>query len=184
MSTDCIDDFCSQMTRASLLNKSATCSHHRMEGADEYSQTSGSNPREVGIVQMSPTRPIPRVDEQSLEPMSFAGLLPLPVLLSTIDVYFLYCHNQPYSFFHEANFRRRLSDGLIPDHLLFAILATAVRFSTHPFFAGKTHEAAVTYANKSWRSIVGSCFARNEVADVMTVQTITLLAIFDFTGEP
>lgn len=132
----------------------------------------------------SPLHPIPRPDEgiQQPEAVSFAGLLPLPVLLSTVDVYFRCCHNQPYSFFHEENFRHRLSHGLIPDHLLFAVLASAVRFSTHSFFKGQTHDLAVTYANKSWRSIVAKCLARSDTADIMTVQTITLLSIFDFTG--
>jgi hypothetical protein len=120
---------------------------------------------------------------QSIEPVSFAGLVPLPVLLSTVDVYFQCCHNKPYSFFHEESFRRRLSDGLIPDHLLFAVLATAVRFTTNPFFKGKEPNIAVTYANKSWKSIVASCFAQNDAPDIMTVQTITLLAIFDFSVD-
>jgi hypothetical protein len=120
-------------------------------------------------------------DEQLQEQVSFAGLLPLPVLLETVNVFFTYCHNQPYSFFHEVNFRQRLSNGEIPDHLLFAVLANAVRFSENPFFEDK-HDAAVLYANKSWKSIVSSCFATNRVADIRTVQTITLLSIFDFTG--
>jgi hypothetical protein len=110
-------------------------------------------------------------------------MLPLPVILSTVDEFFQYSHNQPYSFFHEGNFRQRLSAGQIPDHLLFAVLATAIRFSKHPFFEGRTHEAAVAYANRSWRSIVASCFIGGESADIRTVQTITLLSIFDFTGK-
>ncbi|CAI7586310.1 unnamed protein product [Penicillium manginii] len=108
--------------------------------------------------------------------------IPSPVLLSSIDLYFTYCHQQPYSFFHEENFRQRLMNGLIPDHLLFAVLATAVRFSTNSFFQGRTREATTTYANRSWKAIVHRCFTRNDTADLMTVQTITLLAIFDFTG--
>ncbi|KAE8378086.1 fungal-specific transcription factor domain-containing protein [Aspergillus bertholletiae] len=108
--------------------------------------------------------------------------IPLPVLLSTIDLYFAHCHQQPYSFFHEENFRQRLTNGLIPDHLLFAVLATSVRFSTNSFFQGRTQEISTAYANRSWKAIVHRCFNRNDTADVMVVQTITLLAIFDFTA--
>lgn len=122
-------------------------------------------------------------DTEDQDQVSFAGLLPLPVLLETVDLYFTYCHNQPYSFFHEGEFRRKLSDGKIPDHLLFAALASAVRFSTNPFFGDRTHEVAINYANRSWRSIVSTCFAANQVADIITVQTITLLGLFDFTGK-
>ena len=120
-------------------------------------------------------------NEEPVEQVSFTGLLPLPVLLETVDAYFTYCHNQPYSFFHELNFRKRLSKGEIPDHLLFAVLASAVRFSQNPFFEDR-HETAVLYANKSWKSIVSSCFSANKIADIRTVQTLTLLSIFDFTG--
>ena len=121
-------------------------------------------------------------DQNPSNPVSFTELAPLPVILSVVDDYFHCCHNQPYSFFHEESFRHRLSNGFLPDHLLLAVLASAVRFSSHPFFNGKTHEVAVSYADKSWKSIVSSCFAREEGTDIMTVQTITLLSIFDFTG--
>jgi hypothetical protein len=108
-------------------------------------------------------------------------LPPISVLLEAVDLFFLYCHNQPYSFFHEGNFRQRLANKEVADHVLFAVLANAIRFSTNPFFNNK-YEAAVSYANKSWQSIVSTCFAAHQVADVQSVQTITLLAIFDFTG--
>lgn len=115
-------------------------------------------------------------------PVSFAGLLPLPVILETVDVYFTYCHNQPYSFFHEESFRAKLTQGKIPDHLLFAMLATAVRFSKNPYFKD-IFETAAFYANKSWRAIVSTCFSANKASDLMTVQTVTLLSILDYTGE-
>ncbi|EXJ71226.1 uncharacterized protein A1O5_05032 [Cladophialophora psammophila CBS 110553] len=113
---------------------------------------------------------------------NYEGCLPVPVLESTIDAYFEHCHNQPYSFFHEANFRQKYSDGTIPDHLLFAILANAVRFSTESFFGDKIFDFAVAFANQSWKSIVSTCFAANQSADLHTVQTVTLLSIFDFTA--
>lgn len=164
------------------LLKQPVYQSHPMQCSDRASFSS-LNRTELGTLQ-SPNVSHQRADDttQGVEPVSFTGLLPLPVLLDTIDLYFSCCHNQSYSFFHEKNFRQRLSDGLIPDHLLFAILASAVRFSSHAFFEGRKHEMAVTYANRSWRSIVSSCIAQNNVADITTVQTITLLAIFDFTA--
>ncbi|KAH8803719.1 fungal-specific transcription factor domain-containing protein [Xylogone sp. PMI_703] len=167
-----------------LLKRPSTCQHGGTEHCDEVSQASSMNihgatdnhsQRQNAIFEINESR-------QSIEQASFPGLLPLPVLLSTVDLYFRRCHNQPYSFFHEGNFRHRLSNGLIPDHLLFAVLATAIRFSSNSFFREQTREIAVTYANKSWKSIVSSCFTRNDAVDIMTVQTITLLAIFDFTA--
>ena len=168
----------------SLLRRPETSRHSRLENSHEAPFASSVKQQECLYHEPSLAQNIPTVLDRgnSTEQVSFTGLVPLPVLLYMIDVYFECCHNQPYSFFHEQNFRDRLSNGSIPDHLLFAVLATAARFSTNPFFKGKTHEAAVTYANKSWKSIVASCFARNDAANIMTVQTITLLAIFDFTG--
>ncbi|OAL32891.1 hypothetical protein AYO20_07682 [Fonsecaea nubica] len=114
----------------------------------------------------------------------FLRLAPLPVLLETVDIYFTFCHNQPYSFFHEGNFRDRLSRGEIPDHLLFAVFSNAIRFSGNSFFEHTKEQAATTHANRSWNLIVETCFAANQKADIRTVQTITLLAIFDFTAGP
>ncbi|RMZ83261.1 hypothetical protein DV738_g1273, partial [Chaetothyriales sp. CBS 135597] len=123
----------------------------------------------------------PDINSEREDSVAFAGLLPLPIILETLDIYFTWCHNQPYSFFHEESFRTKLSQGKIPDHLLFAILASAVRFSKNPFF-DDIFETALFYSNKSWQSIVSSCFSANKVADLMTVQTVTLLAILDYTA--
>lgn len=108
--------------------------------------------------------------------------MPFEVLSDVVNLYFSYSHNQPYSFFHEGNFRQRLTDGLLPDYLTFAILANAARFSTHTFFHGNPSSFAETYANRSWHAIVSNVFTRAEAPDFCTVQAITLLAIFDFTG--
>ncbi len=118
----------------------------------------------------------------NLEQRSFTDWVPLPILLETVDNFFIHCHNQPYCFFHEANFRQSLSKREIPQHLLYAIMASAVRFSNNPFFEDKG-EAAEVYATKSWDSLVPSSIAHNGVKDLQCVQTITLLAIFDLTGS-
>jgi hypothetical protein len=156
--------------------------HARSLVNDKYKPDRRASYRSTDDPEQPSSRSSVVLDGREPEQVSFAGLMPLPVLLETLDIFFTYCHNQPYSFFHEENFRRRLSNGELPDHLLFAVLANAIRFSANPFFENNTHEAAVTYANRSWKSIVSSCFAANQVADIRTVQTITLLSIFDFTG--
>ena len=113
---------------------------------------------------------------------SFTDLVPLPLLLETVDLFFLHCHNQPYCFFHEAKFRQSLSKRELPQHLLYAVMASAVRFSDNPFFEDKD-EAAEVYATKSWDSLVPSHITHNGVGDLQSVQTVTLLAIFDLTGS-
>lgn len=109
--------------------------------------------------------------------------MPQGVFMAVIDAYFHYCHNQPYSFFHEENFRRRLRAQIIPKHLVLTIVATAVRFCPHPYFAKRVHGASVDYANMAWKLIVADCFTVGKVAEVSTVQTVALLGLFDFTGK-
>lgn len=106
-----------------------------------------------------------------------------PYFLELIDIYFSYCHNQPYSFFHEGKLRRQIAANEVPEHLIFAIAATAVRFSKNPLFEGRHRDVAINYADRSWSYIVSDCFATNQRLDIRTVQTITLLSIFDFTGK-
>lgn len=102
--------------------------------------------------------------------------------MAVIDSYFTYCQNQPYSFFHEETFRQRLSEQAIPRHLVLAVMATAVRFCSHPYFSGRALEMSIEYANRSWKLIVSDCFTVGNVAEVSTVQTVALLGLFDFTG--
>ena len=85
---------------------------------------------------------------------SFDTLPPPPVLNALLDVYFTRVHNQPYSFFHEATFRRKLAQSTLPDYLIFAVLVSALRFSTDPFFQNVLHEAATGYARESWKQLV------------------------------
>lgn len=107
---------------------------------------------------------------------------PDDVFMAIIDSYFTYCQNQPYSFFHEQNFRQRLSNQTIPSHLVLAVMATAVRFCSHPYFAGRALEMSIEYANRSWKLIVSDCFTIARAAEVSAVQTVALLGLFDFTG--
>ena len=109
--------------------------------------------------------------------------IPEDVLISIVDAYFIHAQNQPYSFFHEATFRQRLAQNALADHLVLAVAASAVRFCGHPQLPADTHEVAVSYANKSWKSVVSNCFGTSTAANVSIVQTIALLALFDFTGK-
>ncbi|RFU28893.1 hypothetical protein B7463_g7455, partial [Scytalidium lignicola] len=106
------------------------------------------------------------------------------VLESLIDTYFSCVHNQPYSFFHEQSFRQRLANGVLPDYLKFAVLATALQFSENPYYNGARHEASTSYARKSWKQIVSVWFAPETDPDINICQAITLLSIIDFTGKP
>src|SRR5579871_6080291 len=81
------------------------------------------------------------------EQVSFAGLIPLLVLLETLDIFSICCHYQQYSFFHEGNFRRRLSNGELPDHLLFAVLANAIRVSL-------IHFSRTTHTKPPWPMLI------------------------------
>ncbi|KAF5686543.1 zn 2cys6 transcription factor [Fusarium circinatum] len=107
---------------------------------------------------------------------------PEDVLMAVVDSYFTYCQNQPYSFFHEETFRQGLAQHAIPKHLVLAVMATAVRFCSHPYYSGRALEMSVEYANRSWKLIVSDCFTVGKVAEVSTVQTVALLGLFDFTA--
>ncbi|KAF4425939.1 Transcriptional activator protein UGA3 [Colletotrichum fructicola] len=108
--------------------------------------------------------------------------VPEDVVAAAVDAYFFYCHNQPYSFFHEAHFRRRLSERTVPTHLLLTIVATAGRFCSHPYFTGRVHEASVDCANRAWKLIVSDCFTEGTGTEISAVQTVALLGLFDFTA--
>ena len=120
---------------------------------------------------------------QPSEPLVDDFGTPEEPFIAVIDAYFRFCHNQPYSFFHEENFRQGLRAHMIPKHLVLTVMAVAVRFCPHPYFAGRVHEASVDYANRAWKLIVADCFTVGKVAEVSTVQTVALLGLYDFTGE-
>ena len=100
-----------------------------------------------------------------------------------MDTYFSRCHNQPYAFFHESIFRYRLDTGQLPDFLVFALLATALRFYTGPYYGEQQQEALKQYANASWRFIAAHWVAAEEVPTIEVVQAITFISIIDFTGS-
>lgn len=111
---------------------------------------------------------------------SFTTLPPKDIIRSAADLYFKHCHNQPYSLFHEQSLREKIETDEIPSHLLFALIASTVRYSNNPYFNDKS--AAVSgYAAQSWKSIVMPWNGLQSEAELSIVQTILLLAIIDYT---
>lgn len=94
----------------------------------------------------------------------------------------MHCQNQPYSYFHENTFRRKLAEGSLPEYLILAFLATALRFSTDPYFRNMQAAAADAYASASWKAIVSQQLTQEDGMDLQIVQAANLLAIIDFTG--
>ncbi|KAH6663977.1 hypothetical protein F5X68DRAFT_177695, partial [Plectosphaerella plurivora] len=109
-------------------------------------------------------------------------LVPPPVLRSVFRDYFRHAHNQPYSFFHEPSFWTRLDAGLLPDHLLLAVLSHALRFSSDSFFGDRAMATSNLFANMAWKAIVYLYFQERADADLAAVQTITILSMYDFTA--
>lgn len=68
----------------------------------------------------------------------------------------------------------------MPQHLLFAFLASSVRYSEDPYYADKVG-AISAYAVQAWKAMV---MPWNGIeTDISIVQTILLLAIIDYTGK-
>jgi hypothetical protein len=114
-----------------------------------------------------------------------ASLLPeRATLIGLIDTYFTYCHCQPYAYFHEPTFRQRFEDNLLPSSLLLAVSATACRFKTDDGVNSSSHTID-TYASAAWAQVFQQMFSYYDEPDVTAVQTISMLAVIDFTaGHP
>jgi hypothetical protein len=57
--------------------------------------------------------------------------LPPPEVMDEIaNLYFIHCHNQPYSVFHEGAFKMKLSAGLIEPQVQYCVLGMSIRFVT------------------------------------------------------
>ncbi|KAJ4152143.1 hypothetical protein NW765_017652 [Fusarium oxysporum] len=108
--------------------------------------------------------------------------LPSDVRQSLLDTFFEYCHDQPYSYFDESSFRRRFSNGLLPEHLVLAVHVSALRFSNHEYFGGSVRETARLYAQEAARLVMHSSMQTDTPPSVHEVQTLGMLAIIDFTA--
>ncbi|KAH8691352.1 fungal-specific transcription factor domain-containing protein [Talaromyces proteolyticus] len=152
----------------SLLNEMSTQASNMRRGFS-YSMPTDTQSSSRAQVQLSPES-------------KFNSGPPMSVLESLTDVYFTYCHNQPYCYFIESKFRERLQEGALPRYVLLAFAATAVRYSSHPYFEGQTREAMETYARGAWNIILHQVFSSEQGLDIYVVQATNLLAIVDFTG--
>jgi hypothetical protein len=108
-------------------------------------------------------------------------LPPRHIIGAAVDLYFRYCHNQPYSLFHEGSLRSKLELDEPPNYLAFALVASTVRYSGDDFFHDKK-AATVAYAQHSWKSIDMPWDGLQSDDELAVVQTILLLAIIDYTG--
>lgn len=110
--------------------------------------------------------------------------------LELASVYFQRCHNQPYCYFHERSFYRRLRDNSLPPFLVLAVLATAARFTASVTTSVPTsilgrpdEELADVYAQRSWAIIMRQTMASSFHVHLHFVQATNLLAVIDFTSE-
>ncbi|KAF7532741.1 hypothetical protein G7054_g7685 [Neopestalotiopsis clavispora] len=101
-------------------------------------------------------------------------------LESLADVYFRYCHNQPYCYFQEQSFRAQLRDGSLPSYLLLAFAATAARFSDRTFWAGYQPGAMKYYAKTAWQQIITQSLDEDHSVSIHTVQAANMLGVLDY----
>ncbi|KIW16515.1 hypothetical protein PV08_06570 [Exophiala spinifera] len=113
----------------------------------------------------------------------YSQLPPEPVLRSLLDTFFRSCQNQPYVYFRQAVFYRRLEDKEYPDYLLLAMIALSARFSDEPFFESQQLAAVDFYGRTAWSEIFDQAFADDtQLLDIHMVQATNLLAVVDFTA--
>lgn len=118
---------------------------------------------------------LPLIDTRSIPPP--------PALRAVVDAYFEHVQNQPYCYFHEDSFRQKLENNLLPRCLVLAVLASGVRFCSHPFYVDKVHDAMEAYARESWLSVLTEHLTVEDNMDLPVVQTILLLTVVDYTGR-
>lgn len=103
-------------------------------------------------------------------------LPPTHTLLFAADVFFRYCHNQPYSLFHEPTFRQRLLSGEVPNHLVWAMLSAARRYSSFPDLQINASDDAMFYASNAWKALkLPWNGGRSDEEVVSVLQTLILI---------
>lgn len=143
------------------------------------SSQDGSRSSDYTCHPISAKHPDPEASDNANNLMINA-LIESPMVDQFVNTYFEYCHNRPYSLFHEGNFRARLAQQELPDYLLLAIVATTLRFSGS--FAWSVKPGTdIQAATSSWKRLDALYLAKNNT-DIHTVQTLALLSVFDFTG--
>src|SRR5271169_4513359 len=62
--------------------------------------------------------------------------LPPPEVMDEIaNLYFIHCHNQPYSVFHEQSFKMKLQAGVVEPQVQYCMLGMAIRCALPPTFS-------------------------------------------------
>lgn len=126
------------------------------------------------------------LDMPTAVPSALGGFVqpPLHTLIFAADVYFRFYHNQPFSLFHEATFRKRLAAGELPEHQIWALLAVARRYSTLPDLQLSAVDDAICFAKRAWdcMKLPWSGAARLEEA-VPVIQTILLIVSIELPGK-
>ncbi|PTU24164.1 hypothetical protein P175DRAFT_0527619 [Aspergillus ochraceoroseus IBT 24754] len=107
---------------------------------------------------------------------------PQDVFLEACDIYFLHSHNKPYSLFNPDLLQRKIEQGQVPQYLQFAVIATAVRFSSHIQWKERKQKTIDSYAQCSWAMIMSSPDGLGDSSDVSVIQALTLLAVIDATA--
>lgn len=132
-----------------------------------------------GLFGGSPPGASPTSSLQRKISSDLTALLDADTVKSLVDVYFRYCHAQPYSFFHEAAFREDLENGRVPYYLWLTFVATAVRFSDDVCFAGRQTECIDTYAKLAWSELIQEAFSDTHTMHVRIVQAASMLGVID-----
>ncbi|KAH9882750.1 hypothetical protein J1614_000116 [Plenodomus biglobosus] len=137
---------------------------------------SAEQPRRTSGSQQDGASPDSRIDSE------FVSMLDRDTLQALADVYFQHCHQQPYTYFHEATFRQKLDDASLPTYLTYAFAATAVRFSSDPNVVGRQVEATNCYSRMAWSEIMEQSFSDNHNLSISTVQAANMLGIVDYVA--
>lgn len=115
------------------------------------------------------------------------SLPPPSVVQSTVDTFFLQAHDLSSSDLHEASLRRKLDEGTLPTYLLLAVLASAVPFSSDPYYSRTRNEAAEAYAKESWMLVSAEHLTANEHSPIENprievAQALHLLVVLDYAA--
>ncbi|KAF4784153.1 3-hydroxymethyl-3-methylglutaryl-coenzyme a lyase [Colletotrichum scovillei] len=118
----------------------------------------------------------------SSQSQTFSTFPPDSVTQSLVDTFFQWCHNQPYSYFHEGSFRQKLADGQLSKCVLLAVLASSLRFSEHEYYRDNRSNAIEAYAREAWLSVLGDHMTVEDSCNLEVAQATNILAIIDFTA--
>ncbi|KAK1704218.1 fungal-specific transcription factor domain-containing protein [Colletotrichum lupini] len=118
----------------------------------------------------------------SSQSQTFSTFPPDSVTQSLVDTFFQWCHNQPYSYFHEGSFRQKLADGQLSKCVLLAVLASSLRFSEHEYYRDNRSNAIEAYAREAWLSVLGDHMTVEDSCHLEVAQATNILAIIDFTA--